>query len=444
MTEIKRKNNLILGLFVALFKLSLGFITYPLYLHYLNSIELSIFFLFVGTGSIIELLDFGFYGSITRYFAYASGKPNEYKLNILLKISQIYYRWICVIAFFIVVVGFSLYLYLFVNLHHVKFMNYLLIWLLYGTSILIGIYFMYLSPLLVGFGFIDKVNKISIVSRVAGLAVQTVFIVAGYGLLSIAIGALCSTFIERIMLLESVKKLNLDIHQKFEKIEFQNAFIKIWSVNYKLGLISLSWLFIAKINVFIAGLIIKDITLLSEYLFSFQMITVLLTIAHVPISNRFGDISSLYVLDKIKAMNLFLKSNLQSIWIMVLCTICLLLFGNLTLKLLHFKHGLLNWQYLLVICVMYLFEKQLINHATMISIRNEVPMMKSYLVTAGMVVVVTIICSYVLKLGVWSVMLPQFICQSCFNYWYWVKYNLSKEQISIDKYYSSLLMWRIS
>lgn len=437
MTELARKNNLLLGMLVSLFKLSLGFITYPLYLHYLNPVELSIFFLFVGTSSIIELLDFGFYGSITRYFAYSSSKPIEYKVNILLKISQAYYRWICIIAFFVVVVGFGIYLYFFTNLHHARFINYLLIWLLYGTSVLIGIYFMYLSPLLIGFGFIDKVNKISLISRIIGLVIQVVFIIAGYGLVSIAIGALCSTIVERVMLLEAVQKLSLDICQTFEHSDYKKVFKEIWSVNYKLGLISLAWLFIAKINVFIAGMIIKDITLLSEYLFSFQMITILLAIAHVPISNRFGDISSYYVSNKTKAMSLFFKSNQQSIWFMLLCTASLLLFGNATLTLLNFKHSLLNWHYLLVICIMYLLEKQLINHSTMISIRNEVPMLKSYLVTAIMVVVITIICAEILHIGIWSVILPQLICQSCFNYWYWIKYNLSRENIKFTHYAKS-------
>jgi hypothetical protein len=296
---------------------------------------------------------------------------------------------------------------------------------------------MYLSPLLIGFGFIDKVNKISLVSRIIGLIIQIGFIIAGYGLLSIAIGALCSTIVERTMLLEAVQKLSLDIYQFFEISDHNKIFKEIWSVNYKLGLISLAWLFIAKINVFIAGVIIKDITLLSEYLFSFQMITLLLTVAHVPISNRFGDISSYYVSDKAKAMSLFFKSNQQSIWIMVLCATGLLLFGNVILKLLHFKHSLLNWHYLLVICIMYLLEKQLINHSTMISIRNEVPMLKSYLITAVMVVVTTVICAYILHIGVWSVILPQLICQSCFNYWYWVKYNLFQEGITFTYYVKS-------
>jgi len=403
------------------------------------------FFLFASTGAIIELLDFGVAGNITKYFAFSSNLDKTHSNLVwnatnLLNFSKLYYRWLTGIAFIVIVLGFSIYLYYFLFAHQIyRYWHYESTWLLYSISTLIGIYYMYLGPLLIGYGFIDKVNKVSLVSRVVGLIIQVLLIIGGVGLLSIAFGALVSTFLERLMLIAETKRLQIKLNQRLSKYKFRFVFSKIWKINYKLGLLSLAWLLLSKLNTFVAGFAIKDIVLLTEYLFTFQVINIILAFAHVPISNNWGDISAIFIKDQREAMKMFLVLNKKSLYLMLGGCIGMVVMGNYILHAVHFKHQLLPFKYLIIIALTYLLEKQLINHSTMISVRDEVPMLKSYLVTSTVVFLLLLLCSFMLNWGLWAIILPQLIGQLSFNYWYWVRYNLSKSNVKITSYCRGLL-----
>ena len=159
-----------------------------------------------------------------------------------------------------------------------------------------------------------------------------------------------------------------------------------------------------------------------------------MTLAHVPISNSYGDISSYYISDEVKATNVFLKANKYSILIMVVLSSGMILFGNFFFSIIGIKHSLLPMKYILLVVIIYLLEKQLVNHSTMISVRNEVPMLKSYLISGGLISI-TIVTLAILKVdNLWLFLLPQLIFQSVFNYWYWVRYNLSKSNVKMAVY----------
>lgn len=452
-----RKNNLSLAFLVVLLKFSLGFITYPLYLKYLNSFEISLYFLFISTSSLFELLDFNLSNGLIRYFSYAEGGLSELEkdgfsnkeieakegdlFENLLGFSQIYYKWLCFIGAITIGLGFSVYLFFFTKKFQEAFLYYEFDWLIYGSSVILGIYFMYLAPALIGKGYIDQTNKVSLYSRGLGVITQVVCIISGLGLLSLGISALISTIFERVLLIRLFKQkiLVCKIKNTLNKQSFSKLLKTIWHNNYKLGLIALAGLFIAKFNTFIAGFAISDLNTLSSYLFTFQVFTIILAIAHVPISNNYADMSMFYISNHDKSVKIFLKCNSYSMFLMILLAIGVIFFGNFILHLMHIKHGLLPIKYLLLIGFIYILEKQLADHSSMITIANKVPMYKAYLFSAIMVLVLTILLALILKIGVMSVVLPQLIGQGIFNYWYWVKYNLANENIKFKEYILSLV-----
>ncbi len=459
---MQRKNNLVLGYFTVILKLSLGFITYPLVLHYLSSFELSIYFLFLTTTSLFELLDFSFSSNLIRFFSYASAgvtkidqlsNPNNMDIkdttnlsnadlySNLLQLSKIYYKYLCIVCFIIIGGGFSIYLLFFTHQHNYSYAKIELSWILYSSASLLGIYFMYYSPLLIGKGYIDSVNKVSLISKLFGVVVQIITLFCGLGILSLAISALATAVTERFLLYLIIKSKNIYLNKQKNnnKNELWLLLKQIWHTNYKLGLMSLCWLFISKFNSFIAGLVINDISLLTNYLFTMQIIMILLSVAHVPISNNFSDISALYISNKIKSMQLFLDSNRKSILTMLFMLCGMLLFANYFLTILHLHGKLLETKYLFVVCLIYLLEKQLINHTTMITIRNEAPMYIAYLISAVAVLLLTLLFAFILHLGILSFILPQLIVQGSFNYWFWVIYNLKASKIKKIQYLRSLL-----
>lgn len=444
-----RKNSLKLGVFVTAFKMSLGLIAYPLYLHYLSATELSIYFLFISTGIIFELLDFNFAGTLSRYFAYSSNYANKNIANNeiklyhpieLLRFAKKYYQTLCILSVIIMVCGFSIYLYYFTLMHQVPFLKFGLVWLFYSLSMVLGIYFNYMSPLLIGLGYIDKVNKISFISKLSGFIVQVILIISGFGLITLACSAFISAIVERVLMHVVIKNLCLKLDANQDSVSnFVEIFSEIWKTTYKLGLLTLSWILIARLNSFVIGISIKDVSLLNQYLFTFQVITILMTLAHVPISNNYGDISSIYISDNIAATSLFFKANRQSIWMMVILSICMMAFGGRILNIIGIKHSILPLQYSAILVFTYILEKQLVNHSTMISIRNEVPMFKSYLIS-GCLISFTIVYFAFLRINnLMLFLLPQLIFQGLYNYWYWVSYNLNKSNINTLVYLKSFV-----
>lgn len=447
-----RKNNLSLAFLVVFLKFSLGFITYPLYLKYLNNFEISLYFLFISTSSLFELLDFNLSNSLIRYFSYAEGGLSELEkegisntdtkagagelFENLLVFSKIYYKWLCFIGVITIGFGFSAYLFFFTKKFHEAFVYYEFNWIIYAGSVILGVYFMYLSPALMGKGYIDETNKVSLYSRCLGVVAQVICIFSGLGLLSLGISALISTVFERVLLIRLFKQKILinKIRKTINKQSFSKLLKTIWHNNYKLGLMSLAWLLIAKFNTFIAGFAISDLTTLSSYLFTFQVFTIILAIAHVPISNNYADISMFYVSDRLKSIQLFLKVNRYSIVLMLLATVGVIVLGNNVLHMLNIKQGLLPFKYLLLIGVIYILEKQLVNHSTMITISNKLPMFRAYIISATMVLTLSIYLALILKVGIIGVILPQLIGQGVFNYWYWIKYNLHNENIKFSDY----------
>ena len=452
-----RKNNLYLAFVVVFIKFSLGFITYPLYLKYLNSFEVSLYFLFISTSTLFDLLDFNFSLGLTRYFSYAEGGLTELKkdglsntslklddgdlFGNLLVFSKFYYKCLCTLGAITIGIGFSVYLYFFTQKFHEEFLYYELNWILYSCSVLLGVYFMYLAPALMGRGFIDETNKVSLYSRCLGVVAQVICIVSGLGLLSLGISALISAISERVLLIKIFeKKILFDkVKHKLNRTSFFYLLQNVWHNNYKLGLITVAGLAITKFNTFIAGFAISDLTTLSSYLFTFQLFSIVLAVAHVPISNNYADMSMLYVADHPKSIRLFLKSNSYSIILMVVLVFGIIATGGIVLKILHFKHGLLQTKYLLFIGLIFILEKQLADHSTMIAITNKVPMLKAYIFSAIMVLVLSVFLALIFKIGVMGVILPQLIGQGVFNYWYWVKYNLDNENIKFKDYVLSLV-----
>lgn len=457
---MQRKNNLTLAYFVVFFKLSLGFITYPLVLRYLNGFELSVYFLFISTGSLFELLDFNFSNNIVRYFSYADAGAKELsnihnnnyttELNSKLfmnlrQLSKIYYKFMCLVGLVVIGIGFSVYLYFFALKHHQAYLTLELNWSIYCSASLLGLYFMHYAPSLIGRGFIDSVNKISLITKIVGVVFQIIGLIAGLGLFALALAALVSTALERYLLHRvSAQKFCSDLVVEFSKSEFWQLLKHVWRTNYKLGLMTLSWLFLSRVNGFIAGLAISDVNLLTSYLFSYQMVMILFAIAHVPISNNFSDIAALYVRDKVASMQLFLSANRKSILLMCIMWLGIILCGNRILLLLKLHGTLLKPSYLILIGIIYLCEKQLINHTTMISIRDEVPMFSAYLLSAAGTLLLTLLLAFYFHLGMISFILPQFCVQVSFNYWFWVIYNLKRGNIELLTYVKNIILWQKS
>ncbi|MCC2625926.1 MAG: hypothetical protein K0R14_1799 [Burkholderiales bacterium] len=452
MPEINRKNSLSLALFASVFKVSLGLISYPLFLKFLDSFDLSIYLLFISTIAFVELLDLNFAANLVRYFSYAAAGVKTLDLNEnssseqtdllsdLFIMARQYYRYMCAIAFVIFGIGFSIYLYYFTALHHKNFIYYELNWLGYMSAMLLGIYFTYLSPALIGSGHIDRVNRVLLISKLTAVIIQSC-LVYFIGLFAIVLGALVSMIIERVLLLTLVnKKLDFEKNKKIDKSKFYKLLKQFWGTNYKLALMSIAVTVLVRFKLFAAGFVIYDASKLAQFLFSLQVFTIAYTLATVPLSNNYSDMSAYFINDKPRLLKVFLKQNKIALFIISAASIFIILSGDLLVQILKVKHPFLPWPYLFIIALIFILEIQLNNHANSLIIQNKVNMYKSYLVSAAGTIILIILFCFILRLQIWGLLLAQLIMQSLNNYWYWVKCNLRSYSLSVKDYMKSLVL----
>jgi hypothetical protein len=449
--EVNRKNSLSLALFTSVFKVALGLISYPLFLRFLNSFDLSMYLLFISTISFVELLDLSFSTNLVRYFSYADAglktlrigdNANEQSdlLGDLFIMARQYYRYMCVIAFLIFGIGFSIYLYYFTALHHKNFIYYELNWLGYMSAMLLGIYFTYLSPVLIGRGHIDKVNRVLLVSRITAVIIQSV-LVYFIGLSAIVLGALISMIVERWLLLTLVRtQLNITYKRKIDRNKFYVLLKQFWATNYKLALMSIAVTILVRFKLFVAGFVIYDANVLAQFLFSLQIFTIAYTVATVPISNNYSDMSSYFISDRSRLLKVFLKQNRISLYIILIASLLIILSGDKMLQLLGLgRHPFLPESYLAVIALTFVLEIQLSNHVNSLIVQNKIEMYKSFLISAVTTVLLIMVFCFGLHMQLWGLLIAQLIVQSLYNYWYWVWENLRSYSVSITNYIQSLV-----
>lgn len=65
----------------------------------------------------------------------------------------------------------------------------------------------------------------------------------------------------------------------------------------------------------------------------------------------------------------------------------------------------------------------------MIASSNRIPYYKSYIFTAIVSVLISIVLTDILKWGVWGLIIAQFMANIVYNNWYWVRYLMQEQEI---------------
>jgi hypothetical protein len=285
------------------------------FLHYLNTNDVGIYFLILNSGALFDLLDLNFKNSLVIQFSQFEGKDisarNESNLKYadILAFSKFFYSIVCITALLLVGIGFAIYLYFYVIQKGFAddYFKYLSVWSIFCLSSLLQIYYTYLGPALSSKGHIDYINRLSIATKVIGFVVQILLLISGLGLFALAFSTVVATIYERFSIYryyslvvtesKNVAKLTLS--------EFKNIFSKLWGTNYKLGLVSIALTVNNRAPAYFIGMLHISQTQITAYLFTMQLINLIFTFSHVAIANNFADLSYYFVKDKRKFADVF-------------------------------------------------------------------------------------------------------------------------------------------
>lgn len=430
--EIKRM-DIIWGYLAQFLNIGVGILILPMILRKLSPQELGIWYIFLAISNLIYLLDFGFLPTIQRNISYVFSGAQELKkegisrvgkeinyqlLYDLIVMSKRVYRKVAIITLIICMTFGNIYIYsLIKSLEDNKMI--FISWLCYIFSIILNFYYYYFNAFLRGKGLIGEANKIMIISKLGLLIVTIFFLKLDYGLLSLTFGNLVSIIITRVLSYKVFFTKELKEKLKEKKILDNNLFKVILYNSKKIGLVSLGAFLILRGNTFIASKYLS-LELVGEYGLTLQIYGILGALSSMVFQTFIPKFSQYRIENNIeKLKELYSFSYLINIFIYVSGVLFISFLAPKILELLGTKTKLLDMDKLIFIGFYLCLEIIHSNAAGIIATNNVIPYVKPSIYSGISILVLSIVLVQYFKLGIWGLLLSQFIVQLSYNNWKW-------------------------
>ena len=441
------KSDIIWSYLGYILKFCSGFFLLPLLLVKLSSDELGVWYVFLSIGALIQLLDLGFSPTIMRNISYAfagantlqaegisqqelTGKPNYELIAKLLNISRKIYLIIASCALLLLLIFGSVYIYDITK--SIENTDILIAWVIYAFGIFFNFFYSYWVPILIGVGKIKESQKATILSQIAYLGIAFIGLTYSWGLIAVSIAFLCSGFILRFFCRYYFRAYVEFPHVVIEKQEMKILFQNVWYNAKKMGIVSFGAFLIVQANTLICSSFFA-LNIVASFGLTLQVINVLISFSRVLFSTYLPVINEARMKQDIEKLKREMSKTFVLGWIVYFVgALVILLWGNDILKLMHSKTLLLE-NSMTGLILLYLFlEFNHSNFATIITTKNEIPFVGASIFSGLGVVIVALINILYFNLGIWGMLLAQFIVQLAYNNWYWPVYVMRDLNMGVN------------
>lgn len=453
------KKDVIWNLVATTMRVASGVIVLPLVLHLLSKDEVGLWNIFLVIGSLAALLDFGFSNSFSRNITYIFSGVKELRakgytstnnddksvdynlLKSVISAMRRYYGILALVFLFLFIIISPFYLsYVLLPKYPGNKTEIWIAWFTYGVLVAYQLYTYYYSSLLVGRGLIKRNLQITIVGQASRILSSIVFLLLGFGIISLVIGQLVSDIVNRILCY--VAFYDKDIKTKLKlSISIPVAEImKVMTPNaIKIGVTTIGWFLFNKLIVLIAPLYLT-LSQIGSYGTTKQIIELIVSFGGLWFSTYYPKITHHRVNDNLFHLKrMYIKSKIIQITIFIICGAGFIFIGPLLLTLIHSKTQLLPSLMILIFLIFaFLDSNQSISSSLLLS-GNEVPFMKSALFTGVLTVIILMIMLNFTSAGVWSMILAPGVSQLIYQDWKWPKTVRNNLQITTKDYLSELI-----
>jgi O-antigen/teichoic acid export membrane protein len=443
------KKDVVWAYAAQFFQIAAGILILPLVLRLLDADEIAMYYLMLNIGALVTLFDFGFSGQFSRNFSYIFSGVQELKkdgivivkennsvdyhlLKVLISTSQVVYRILSLFVLLTMCTAGTWYIYT-VTDGFIRVPHALLIWLLYSVSTFLNIYYLYLNSLLIGKGAIAESRKVMVYSRVVYISVASALLLLKCGLVSLTIANFIAPFVQRFLSMKffydtDIKKILKE--QNVCKHELADCFKIIWYNAKKMGLVSLGSVAINKSGMFFAGLYLSAVDIASYGLMN-QLVgvgtglsTTMFTIyqpifAECRINN-----------DSKKLLKYFSLTMGLFYLLFFIFSIFLIFCGNHLLHMIKSNAFLPGSSVIVIYLIVGLLEQNHSLFATFIVIKNNIPFVKSSLITGFFIILGTYIVLNYWQIGLLGLILVPGVVQIVYANWKWPLVVCREMQIS--------------
>lgn len=432
MQHLIDKKDIVWGYLSQFLNIGSNLLVLPFILMYLSPEDIGIWYVFIAMVGLIQLLEFGFLPTISRYISYiysgakriseneiapSDGETIDFKLlHNIIESSRKIYLIIAIISTIVIIFGGTWYLSTLSykgDIYNVYFS-----WNIYGISTIILFYFGYYNSILKGRGDQTTLNKIVVISKLTNILFVIPLLCMGFGLISIAIGGVSSTLVDRLLVRRAVfSKHASELSLAAQVVDDEDYTKIIWNKAKLMGVVQIGNFLTTRCSLFIVSSCIS-LDAAAAYGFTLQVTSVVVIIASMYFGLQMPRFSAEYVNGSIESIRELVSKGLGISWIIfLLCSIFIVSTGPFLLSVLTPNVELLPTAMLCVFLVSALLE---MNHSlctAFLTTRNNLIFTSSIFMT-GVLIVIT---SYVLGgyYGLWGIVISQFACQILYNNWKW-------------------------
>lgn len=424
----------------------------PFIIYYLDNDMLGLWYVFVSIGTIATLFDFGFAVTFARNITYCWCGAGELKKENVVFVENrepdfhlmkqvlhackiIYFRIACAALILLLILGTTYIIYI---SKPITGSIHIYAWIIYAIAISMNLYYGYYTSFLRGVGAVDSANKNTVIARSVQIIVTILMLVLGFGIIGV-----CTAYLVYGTLFRALGKSEFyrykDIGKKILAVtknvtrQDANKLIDIvWHNAWRDGLISISNYFCNQASTLVCSLFLS-LTETGVYSIGVQIamaITIIsgtLYIAYQP------ELQASYInkdVEKVKSiMSLIVMSF---IYIFITGTIIFILVFMPLLRLVK-PEMIVSLPVLLGLCVYHFVLKFRDFFSSYFSCTNRICYMNGFITSAILCVTLSFIAVGKFHLGVWGLIMSQFISQLVYNAWKWPKEACKEMNLSINE-----------
>jgi len=426
----------------------------PIIIYFIDSELLGLWYVFLSIGGIVNLFDFGFNPTLARNIAYCwSGakelskkdviytnncEPNMLLLKKVIITCQWIYFSIATLAFLVITLA---------GTNYIKYIakdipstEYFFPWIVYCLAIFLNLYYGYFATFLRGIGAISELNKANILSKSIQILISIILLSFGYRLLAVSLAYLINGIVLRIISKKAFYKYEnigyrlKKINRKIDVKDIKTLFQIVWYNAWRDGIVSLSTYLSGQATTIICSLYLT-LSDTGVYSISLQIVNAIVYISGASYTVYQPSLQSAYIVNNSKELKKIMSTAMTTFYLLYIIGITLVLtIGIPILECL--KPGSSFNRTIIFFIAVYLFLLQRYNfYASYISNTNNVPYMKTALITSTSGIILSIISINLFHIGIWGLILPQIFVQISFNTWYWP----NKVKKSLDIHWNDML-----
>lgn len=434
-----RKTDMLWSYAGTILALGINFIIIPILMRYLDQNALGLWQVFTSIGSIAILLDFGFSPTLARNIAYIwSGasdlkktggyvvaenkEPNYDMLSKVLKVCQRIYLIISLFALlFLSTIG-TVYI-----IHITKdFTGYrhLIAWTIYLAAVFINLYFYYCSAALIGIGQVGNNNKAKFYASIVQIVACFILCIFQFGIIAPCFAYLLFGLFFRGLARRrfySTNNLKEKLHQlvrQVETSEIKRIFLVIWHNAWRDGLVVFSMFLIGQANTIICSLF-YTLQQTAMYSLSLQFVQGIGIVSSVTYATYQPKLQAAYIKQDITETKRLVSFSVVTYCIVYFVSFIMLITIGIPFLELVNRRYVFDIPLLLGIGLYIFFQKRYIMYCSFISNTNKVPYVKAFILSGFLSVLLSIAFSKYLSIGIWGLVLGQFLSQSVYNNWQW-------------------------